>query len=67
MNVIKYYKRVVDNKTLDIHSHEIKEETIVAKVFPENYGEFFNTKDLIELEGVDEFLDEGLKNNLFIS
>jgi hypothetical protein len=65
MSKFKYYKRVVDGKTLDIHMHEIKDNLIIAKMYPENYGEIFNTKDLIELDNVNEFLDEGLKTKIF--
>lgn len=65
MSKFNYYKRVVEGKTIELHIREHKEEYVIGKVYPETENTVFKTKELIPLEDVNEFLDEGLSTGIF--
>lgn len=64
----KYFKRVVGGKVLDLHIHEYKGDFVSSKVFPEHFvDEYFQIEHFEELDNVNSWLDEGLKQGIFNS
>lgn len=66
MSKFNYYKRVVNGQTIELHLHENRKDYILAKKFPESedIGNF-KDKEFIEIDGIDKWLDEGLKVGIF--
>ena len=63
MNKTKYFKKVVNVVTTELHYHEDRGEYMKGKSYPENVDSF-NENELEELE-LDEWLDEGLRIGVF--
>ena len=63
MNKTKYFKRVVNGITTELHYHEDRGDYMKGKSYPENVDSF-NENELEELE-LDEWLDEGLRIGVF--
>lgn len=64
--MIRYFKRVKDGKVLDLHIHREYNDYVSSVIYPSTKEElYYNFKDFIELDNVDEWLDEGLKEKIF--
>lgn len=64
--MIKYYKRVKNGKVIDLHVHKEFNDYVESIIYPANKTElYYEFKDFIELENVDEFLDTGIENSIF--
>lgn len=65
----KYYKRVKNGKTIELHLHkENEDETTTSIIYPKPEGSsWYEDKEFVELECLDEWLDEGLSSGIFTS
>lgn len=68
MNKFNYYKRVVNGEIIELHLHENREDSVIAKVYPikEDYGHI-HEKEMVELMDLDTWLDVGLSTGIFDS
>ena len=65
MQKFKYYKRVVEGETIELHLHENKDGMTIAKIYPESGNEDYKYEEFIEINEIDEWMDEGLKTRIF--
>tara|TARA_R110000868_G_scaffold179968_4_gene420472 strand:+ start:4069 stop:4320 length:252 start_codon:yes stop_codon:yes gene_type:complete len=66
MSKFSYYKRVVNEKTIQLHFREDRGEFIIGKVYPiMEDNSIYNDKEMVELFDCDSWLDEGIKVGIF--
>ena len=62
----KYYKRVKNGKTVELHLHKEEDEITKSIIYPEpKKDSWYEDKEFVELECLDDWLDEGLKCGIF--
>ena len=62
---MRYYKRIIKGKVVELHTQEEKGDYILGNVFPESdKEEIFKSEEWVEVE-IDEGLDEGIKEGIF--
>lgn len=64
--MIVYYKRVKNNKVLQLHIHKEYSNYVTCKVYPEpSTEEYYNFDEFTEVGSLDEWLDIGLSEKIF--
>ena len=64
----KYYKRVKNGKTIELHLHKEENEETRVIIYPQpKEGSWYEDKEFIEIDNLDEWLDEGLESGIFTS
>lgn len=64
--MIVYYKRVKNNKVVQLHVHKQYEDYGTCKIYPQPLAEeYYNFDEFTEVGSLDEWLDIGLSEKIF--
>lgn len=64
----KYYKRVTNGKTIELHLYKEENEKTKAIIYPKpTESKWYQNNEFVEIDSLDEWLDEGLKSKIFTS
>lgn len=64
--MIKYYKRVKNNKIVELHVHKEYDNYVTCKIYPQpSKEEYYNLIEFQEVDSLDEWLDTGINEKIF--
>lgn len=64
--MIIYYKRVKNNKVIELHVHKENKDYATCKIYPEpSKEEYYNFDEFEKVDTLNEWLDIGLTEKIF--
>jgi len=64
--MIKYYKRIKNNKVVELHVHKENKDYVTCKIYPEpSKQEYYNIDEFVKVDTLDEWLDTGISEKIF--